>query len=216
MKPFKNFTAFAVLGLFLLVALNSCKKDPLNNLSSNDSRIYITNYDTAANFESYQTFSIEDSVNVIVNDQSLGNQLNTYDSTVISEVARMMKGRGYSLLDKSGKPDLAVNVSRVTNTSTGIISYPDYWDGYGGFYDPYYWGYPGYGYYAPYIIGAYTIRDGGLEIDILDLKNATSQGNKIQALWSGLARGAAVFNPANASAEVDTLFSQSPYLKSNN
>ena len=216
MKPFKNFTAFAVLGLFILVALYSCKKDPLNNLSSNDSRIYITNYDTAANFGSYQTFSIEDSVNVIVNDQSLGNQLNTYDSTVISEVARMMKSRGYSVVDKSGKPDLAVNVSRVTNTSTGIISYPDYWDGYGGFYDPYYWGYPGYGYYAPYIIGAYTIRDGGLEIDILDLKNATSQGNKIQALWSGLARGAAVFNTANASAEVDTLFSQSPYLKSTN
>lgn len=216
MKPFKNFIAFAILGLFILVALNSCKKDPLNNLSSDDSRIYITNYDTAANFESYQTFSIEDSVNVIVNDQSLGNQLNTYDSTVISEVARMMKSRGYSLVNKSGKPDLAVNVSRVTNTSTGIISYPDYWDGYGGFYDPYYWGYPGYGYYAPYIIGAYTIRDGGLEIDILDLKNATSQGNKIQALWSGLARGAAVFSTANASAEVDTLFSQSPYLKSTN
>lgn len=216
MKPFKNFAAFAVLGVVILVALNSCKKDPLNNLSSNDSRIYITNYDTAASFESYQTFSIEDSVNVIVNDQSLGNQLNTYDSTVISEVTQMMKSRGYSLVDKSGKPDLAVNVSRVTNTSTGIISYPDYWDGYGGYYDPYYWGYPGYGYYAPYIIGAYTIRDGGLEIDILDLKNATSQGNKIQALWTGLARGAAVFNTANASAEVDTLFSQSPYLKSTN
>ncbi len=216
MKPFKNFAAFAVLGAVILIGLNSCKKDPLNNLSSNDSRIYITNYDTAANFESYQTFSIGDSVNVIVNNQSLGNQLNTYDSTVISEVTRMMKSRGYSLVDKSGKPDLAVNVSRVTNTSTGIISYPDYWDGYGGYYDPYYWGYPGYGYYAPYIIGAYTIRDGGLEIDILDLKNATSQGNKIQALWSGLARGAAVFNTANASAEVDTLFSQSPYLKSTN
>ncbi|MDP4130558.1 MAG: DUF4136 domain-containing protein [Bacteroidota bacterium] len=216
MKPFKKITGLAVLGLLILTVVSSCKKDPLSNLSNDDSRIYITNYDTAASFETYQTFSIEDSVNIILNDQSLGNQLNAYDSTVISQVSQMMKSRGYTLVPKTAKPDLAINVSRVTNTSTGIISYPDYWDGYGGFYDPYYWGYPGYDYYAPYIVGAYTIRDGGLEIDILDLKNAASLGNKIQAVWSGLARGEDVFNSANASAEVSTLFSQSPYLKSTN
>jgi hypothetical protein len=117
-------------------------------------------------------------------------------------------------VDRESSPDLAVTVARVYNTSTGVFSYGDYWDYYGDYWDPYYWGYPGYGYYPPaYAVGVYSITNGGLEIDLLDLKNAAANGNKITTVWSGLARGEQVFNKANAVTEVQALVQQSPYLK---
>ena len=216
MKPRRNRTGLYVFSFLLFVAFSACRKDPLKNLTDGESRIYISNYDTTALFETYQTFSIDDSVNIVRDDQSQGKQLGAFETNTIGEIRKLMKTRGYTEVDKSAKPDLAINVSRVTNTSTGIFSYPDYWGSYGGFYDPYYWGYPGYGYYAPYLIGVYTIQNGGLEIDLLDLKNATANGNKIKVLWTGLARGEQVFNPANAATEVNALFDQSAYLKSTN
>ena len=199
--------------LAAILSISSCKKDPLNHLTNDESRIYISNYDTTANFASYKTFSITDSVDVIQDNQLYGKELNGYDSAVISTVGQSMQQRGYQLVDRKTSPDLAFNISRVYSTSSGIFSYPDYWDYYGSFYDPYYWGYPGYGYYSPYAVGVYTIQSGGLEIDLLDLKNAATHGNKLTAIWTGLVRGEQVFKTANASLEVDSLFAQSPYLK---
>jgi len=199
--------------LAIVLAFSSCKKDPLNDLTNDESRIYISNYDTTASFSSYKTFSIADSVDVIQDNQLQGRQVTAFDSTVISSVSALLQQRGYQLVSREASPDLAVNVSRVYSTSTGIFSYTDYWDYYDSFYDPYYWGYPGYGYYSPYAIGTYSIRNGGLEIDLLDLKNATVHGNKIVTVWTGLARGEQVFRSANAAAEVQALFDQSAYLK---
>jgi hypothetical protein len=202
-------------GGFVMLALSvsSCKKDPLKNLSDDDSRIYITNYDTTANFASYATFSISDSVDVIEDNQLYGRERSLFDSTVIASFAQGLVQRGYQQVTKESSPDLAVNISRVYNTSSGYFSYGDYWDYYGSYYDPYYWGYGGYGYYSPYAVGYYSITTGGLEIDLLDLKNATESGNKITVLWTGLARGEQVFQTANAAAEVDALLGQSTYLK---
>jgi hypothetical protein len=216
MKPFKKAAAFTALPLFALAFFSSCKKEPLNHLTNEESRIYVSNYDTTAGFGGYRTFSIEDSVSIIEDNQSVARKRSDYDSLVIQTTSQQMQSRGYTLVTKEAKPDLAINISRVTNASTGVFSYSDYWDDYDGYYDPYYWGYPGYGYYAPYAVGIYTIRDGALEIDLLDLKNAVNHGNKIQAVWTGLARGEDIFDPGNAVAEVDSLFSQSPYLKTTN
>lgn len=210
MKSISNAALGAILGVLLL---GSCKKDPLNNLTNDESRIYITNYDTTASFSSYNTFSINDSVDVIQDNQFAGRERGNFDSAVITAMTQQMQQRGYQLVSKETSPSLAINISRVINTSTGIFDYSDYWDYYGGYWDPYYWGYPGYGYYAPYAVGVYTIQSGGLEIDLLDLKNAAANNNKLTVIWSGLARGEQVFNSANANAEVTALFNQSPYLK---
>jgi hypothetical protein len=200
--------------LLAIIAFGSCRKDPLNNLTNDESRIYISNYDTTANFSSYTTFSIADSVDVIENNQLTGRERSSFDSTVINTVGSILQQRGYQRVSRESSPDLAVTVSRVYNTSTGVFSYGDYWDYYGGYWDPYYWGYGGYGYYPPYYaVGVYSITNGGLEIDALDLKNAPAHGNKITAIWTGLARGEQVFHAANAAAEVQALFDQSAYFK---
>lgn len=199
--------------LLMMLAFSSCKKDPLNNLTTDESRIYITNYDTAASFAAYKTFSITDSVDVIQNNQLAGRELGSFDTAVINAFSQQMQSRGYQVVSSESTPDLAVNISRVYNTQTGVLSYADYWDYYDDYWDPYYYGYPGYGFYNPYAIGVYTITTGALEIDLLDLKNAKANGNKLVVIWTGLARGEQVFQTGNVPAEISALFDQSPYLK---
>ena len=196
--------------------LNGCKKDPLKNLSNDDSRIYISNHDSTANFATYKTFSISDSASVIEDNHFLGRVLGTYETSLIAQLKQIMQQRGYTLVDTASKPDLALNISEVVNTQTTIFSYDDYWDSYGYYYDPGYYGYPGYGYYSPYSYGSYTVASAALEIDLLDLKNATADGDKITAIWVGLARGEDVFNSNNIATTIATLFGQSAYLKTGN
>ncbi len=210
MKMTNTALITAILGGIVL--LSSCSKDPLKNLSDDETRIYITNRDSSVNFASYKTFSISDSVTV-VHDRSGTKERTVTDTAYITAVKKYMQQNGYVLVDKSQKPDIGVNVSRVYST-TGVISYYDYYDYYGGYYDPYYWGY-GYGYYMPYGYAAYSITEGAISIDMLDLKNAAGN-NKIDFIWTGLIRGEGIFSAANADAQVKALFDQSTYLKQNN
>lgn len=200
----------ALAGLSIL--FTGCAKQPVDNLSEADSRIYITDHDSSINFANYKTFSISDSVAVIKNGRS-AKQLNSVDSAYISAVTKYMGMAGYELVSNKQNPDLGVDVNNIISTSTGVISYGDYWDYYGGYWDPYYWGYPGYGYYIPYAYSVYQVSEGAVSIDLLDLKNATAN-KKINVIWTGLIRGSGIFNVSVADSPVEALFDQSPYLKS--
>jgi hypothetical protein len=196
------------LSVFALVTtFASCSKDPLDNMTEEESRIYITNNDPAAQFANYKTYSISDTVTVN-NDGQVSKQSNTTDQAFISAVKNEMQARGFTLVNRNSKPDLGVNVNRIYNTSTGIIRYDDYYNNYYGSY----WGYSGYGYYSPYSYATYSIREGALSIDMLDLKNAATT-NRIGVVWNGLIRGSGIFNASTAPSQVKALFEQSPYLK---
>jgi hypothetical protein len=197
--------------LALGALFTGCTKDPVANLTEEESRIYITNHDSTANFSAYRTFSISDSV-AVINDGRASKEITSTDQAFINAVKAEMQAKGFTLVNKTANPHLGINVSRIYNTSTGIVSYRNYYDMYGGFYDPYYWGYSGYGYYSPYSYATYSIREGALSIDILNLKDAAS-ANRINVLWTGLIRGSGIFNGSTAASQVKMLFSQSPYLK---
>jgi len=190
-----------------------CTKDPLNNLSTDESRIYITDHDSSVNFSNYKTFNISDSVAVIDNG-SMKKQLGAVDSAYINTVTKYMEQDGYTLVSKEQNPDVGVDVNRIISTSTGVISYGDYWGYYDSYWDPYYWGYPGYGYYIPYGYSVYQIKEGAISVDMLDLKNA-AQDKKINVIWTGLIRGSGIFDTTVADSQVKALFDQSPYLKTN-
>ena len=49
----------------LLVFLSACNHDPLQDLSIEDSQVFITNHDKSVNFKQFKTFSILDSVLVV-------------------------------------------------------------------------------------------------------------------------------------------------------
>ena len=194
--------------------LASCTKEPLKNLTAEESRIYITDHDSSVNFSSFKTFSIVDTVSIIEDGQLSGKQLTAWDASILNAVAAEMNARGYTQVSRSQNPDLGVNVSRIYNTYNGVMSYPDYWGGYGSYYDPFYWGYPGSSYYFPQRYSIYQITEGAASIDLLDLETASTT-KQIRGVWNGLIRGTGVFNVNNAPSQVRALFDQSPYLKAN-
>lgn len=207
--------SIATAGLLLLV-LNSCTKDPIKNLSDDESRIYITNYDSTIQFGAFKTFSISDSVAVISDGKLKEKTQTNADAALISAVKDNMQQRGYQLVDKNNNPDLGISVNKIISTQTGVMSYPSYWGYYNTFWDPYYWGYGGYDYYFPYSTYAvYQIKEGALSIDMVDLKDVNAN-KEIKGIWNGLIRGEAIFNSANAANQIKALFDQSPYLKSVN
>lgn len=201
-------------GVGLAFIFTGCTKEPINDLTQEESRIYITNHDSSTNFSSLNTFSISDSVAYVNNGRS-SRDLNAADQGFINATIAQMKAAGYVQVSKQNNPDVGINISRITNTSTGVIMYDNYYDGYGGYYDPYYWGsgYGSYNYYMPYGYATYSIREGALSIDLLDLKDA-SANNQIKIAWTGLIRGSGIFS-SDPNTQVKTLFDQSPYLKTN-
>jgi hypothetical protein len=148
----------------------------------------------------------------VINDGRATKEITATDQAFINAVKAEMQAKGFAIVSKGANPDLGINVSRIYNTSTGIVSYRNYYDMYGGFYDPYYWGYGGYGYYSPYSYATYSIREGALSIDLLNLKNAATS-NRINVIWTGLIRGSGIFNSSTAADQVKMLFNQSAYLK---
>jgi len=69
----------------MLLFLSSCYKDPLKDLTEDESRIYITNYDTSVTFSSYRTYSIADSVAIISNNNfqsDLGDHLYLFTNDI--------------------------------------------------------------------------------------------------------------------------------------
>lgn len=194
--------------------ITSCTKDPLNHLTPEESRIYVTSYDSSAVFSSYKTYSIADSVAVIDNGMAK-RALTDADQAYIDAVNKYMQLRGYIKVNREQNPDIAINVNRIYNTSTGLIDYTDYWDYYGGYWDPGYWGDYGYSYYVPYAYGVYQVTEGLVSIDMFDLKNAAQHNNKINLIWNGLIRGEGVFSANTADASVQALFYQSTYLTAN-
>lgn len=208
---------FAVLAFIAALLMVSCQKDPLKQLSAAESRIYITNFDSTADFSQFRTFSIADSAGVIEDNRGQGKALTAYDAAVIAAVRSQMESRGYHEVARSEEPDLGITVSRVYNNYTGLVSYPAYWDRYGSFYDPFYWGYGGYDYYSPIYYGptfysTYQVTEGAVTVDMLNLKDAKAD-NTIHPVWSALARGTGTFNNANTEALVKAFFDQSPYLR---
>lgn len=192
---------------------SGCRKDPLANLTSEESRVYVTNRDTTVNFSSYHSFSIVDSVAFVNNDNAPKRTLTQADAAMIAAIKAQMQQRGYVLVDKSQRPDLGINVTRISNSYVGLVSTPGYWSTWPGYWDPFYWGYPGYGYYFPTFYSYYRYREGSWVIDMIDLKNADKSGNALKAIWNAQIRGDAVLSSSTVENSVKALFDQSAYLK---
>lgn len=208
----KRMIGLAMLAMSSIVLLSSCTKDPLNNLSEEESRIYITNKTNSADFSNYKTYSIPDSVYVISNNNFQGGQATNWDLQALAAVRSALESRGYVRVSRSQSPDLGINVSRLYNTTTNIVDLQNYWGGYGGYYDPYYWGYGGYGYGYPSYYTTVESTEALVSVEILDLKNA-STNRTINVIWNGLIRGSGIFSTNAVNSGVQALFQQSPYIK---
>lgn len=196
------------MALAVLVIWQACAPNPLNDLSISDSQTFITNYDQSVSFNSYKTFSISDSVYVINNNQYY--KANTpRDAQIVFQVTEQLKSRGFKYVKKSEKPDIAVDVARVTDSYVGVTSSSPFSYGAG------YWGYGGYGAYYPSYYSYYQVSETYWVIEMGDLKNVTQNSNKIKIIWNAQIRGNGIFDESAISPVIDAVFKQSAYLKTN-
>lgn len=211
----KRIVISLMLAAVAMVTISSCTKDPLNDMSYEDSRVYVTQKNDSVDFSSYSTFYIADSV-AVINGNMSKKAYSPNDSSYIAATVKYLTAAGYTQTQDSSHADMGVTVNRIISYSTGYYNYANYWGGFGGFWDPgYYWGYPGYGYGYPGFVQPFVIKDVAMEIDVLDLKNAAAN-KKIKLIWMGAINGAGVASNNNTSiadSQVASLFAQSPYLK---
>ena len=129
------FKKASFLLLIIGLGLMSCSKDPIGDLSNEESLVYITNHDQSANFSQYKTFSIVDSVLIVENNRA-GTSLDDIDRAMLQRLITNMEAMGYKHVGRKENPDVGINVSWITNTYLNVYQplssyYGGYWGGYG-------------------------------------------------------------------------------------
>ncbi len=195
-----------ILGVIIAFLNGSCAPDPLRDLTLEDSQVFITNYQKTANFANYQTFSLADSVYVLQNQRS-GVSTTPLDFQILGRVTGNLTKRGYTRVLRGSKPDLGVNVIRVSETQTGVVANYNPWNSY--------WGYGGgLGFYYPPTYSYYQNTETYWYIEIVDLKNAVA-GQQATVIWNAQIRGSGIFDESTLAEIVENVFTQSSYLKRN-
>ncbi|MCF2504312.1 DUF4136 domain-containing protein [Dyadobacter sp. CY107] len=197
--------------LFILMAgigMMSCSKDPISDLSTEETLVYITNHDKAANYTQYKTFSIVDSVLVVENGEA-GTALTELDRDVLIRIISNMEKLGYKYVSPKSKPDIGINASWITNTYLNVVSQPlsSYYGGY--------WGGGGYGYGYPSYYQYYQTSESYWLISMLDFKNPNTVDKTFKVVWDAQIRGAGIGERQYVDTMVDSIFGQSGYLKIN-
>ncbi len=213
-RKLRKGSVWLLLLLTVGSTLTACRENALNNLSPADSPVYITNYDRSVNFGQYKTFSLPDSVIIESNDRYATAQ-NDMSTRLVTNVANALTTRGFQRVAKGKPADLGVAIIRVNNQYTGVASnpysyYSNYWGGgYGGL--------GGYG-YSPYYPSYYTyqVTDQYWEIQIVDLKNASTSSTgqqQLNVIYDATVRGSDLTDMQSVDAATTAIFAQSPYLQ---
>jgi hypothetical protein len=195
---------FSALGLLVIT---SCTKYPPDSERLLEDLAVYTQYDVQANFNDYKTFSVAPTI-VYIDGKDTSTLNNTNATALLNSVALNMTNRGFQQIANTAKPDLAINVTAIKNTTTTVYS-PGWYYGYPGYYP---WGYPSYGYpYYPTYVTSYST--GSVIIDLVDLKNPVN--NTVMVRWNAFIRGlmTSTHTQSDIINSVDQAFIQTPTLK---
>ena len=205
-------TLAAALVIFTLL---SCRKTPdLSQLTNKF--VVVTNRDPKANFASYDTYHISDTVSYISNAPSSDSIIvGASAAALVNAVKTNMNARGYTFVAKNANPHLGLKLVAIKQVQVGVVYPPGWWWGY--------WGYPGYCYwgcyppYYPYPV-AYSYNVGDVLIEMFDVKNAGANHN-LTVIWGadagGVLSSTSQTNLDNAVSAINQAFVQSPYITSN-
>lgn len=121
------------------VTLASCEKDPDMDKLDNNYLVY-TNYDKKADFKTFETYYLPDSILVIGDKENAEYWKDENAQEILSAYVANMNSRGYIRVDDREEADLGLQVSYVRSTYY-FTDYgrPEWW-----------WNYPGY-WDAPYV-----------------------------------------------------------------
>lgn len=181
-------TFAAVMGAAAIVVAGACMNEPgLDERLAQ--RIVVTKFDPTANFSSFSTFAVPDTVVFLrkldggPSDPSSVETLNpAVADPILREVTSQLTSRGYTLVDRTAGPDLGVAVTAVSQLRTETVQYGEWWDS--GSASPSFWGYSGVGVVAPFAYTTFAWRSGTLLIELDDLRGPRSQAAPLLALTS--------------------------------
>ena len=206
-----KFIALLLMGTLMA----ACTNDPLRDLSTEDSQVFITNRDRAVDFRQYTTFSIVDSV-VVAGNRGYGTSLSELDIALLTRVVSNMQNLGYRYVSASNNPDVGINVAQIRNSYVSVVPNPylgNFWGGgWGGGWGG--WG-PGWGYGYPGYFSYMQTNEAYWYLEMIDFKNANVENQELDVVWNAQIRGGGIGSVQNVSTIVDAIFAQSPYLKVN-
>lgn len=197
------------------LAVTACQKDPDLSDLDNDFLVF-TNYDKTADFNSFQTFYIPDSILLIGDKEEPKYWKDENALSIIDTYVDNMEKLGYTRVTEKAGANLGLQLSYVENTSY-FATYPDdyWWWDYPGYWGPGYWGNWGSWYY-PYPV-YYSYSTGSLLSEMINLEAAQGADKKLPVVWSaflsGLLSNSSSFNVDRTIKAVDQAYVQSPYLK---
>ncbi|WP_026727186.1 DUF4136 domain-containing protein [Flavobacterium denitrificans] len=141
-----------------------------------------TDYDHAANFSEYKTFTVYD----LRAQEGQVNQLNV--DRVAKAIRAEMTAKGF--VESSDNPDLKVNAVSILKNKTQVTADTNFY-GYGGMYRPYgYWGGGAMMGGGTTTFNSYDYVDGSLVIDIVSTKTQ-------KLVWQGIGNAQIDSKPDN-------------------
>jgi Domain of unknown function (DUF4136) len=203
-----------IIGLIsLITGLSSCRKTPDFDQQASDF-VVVTNKDATANFTTYKTYYITDTVANLGGTGTDSIITGQTAQSLVQAVKDNMAARGYTLVGHNDQPDLGMQIGVVKTTIVNASS--GWWDADNGWYTPAYWGWP-YPYYYPWN-AYYTYSTGTVIVNMFDLKNAGT-ARAVTGIWNNINFGAlnnSISNPpARAVDAINQGFDQSPYITAN-
>lgn len=242
MKSRKTLWFLIGLVFFGLMTTSCYKEQEAATLDEYD--VTLTIYDKDFDFTSYSTFIVRDSV-LIISDYLTDEEINEfYESGTSDDIRKAIIDKftelGHTEVEMDDNPDFMISPSILMTKETGVVYYPYWWWGYGGYwgwyggyykstnyYYPPYWGwYPSYG--ATY----YSYKTGTIVMEMADgdsvrdyqqwLENAGDDPDpddapKIVFKWTasidGILSSTGNYNIERAKRGFNEAFEQSPYLK---
>ena len=211
----KRVLAGTLVLILVIVMISSCRKTPDTSQLTNKF-VVITNRDPNANFSSYKTYHISDTVAYISNTPGADSIIvGAAAQALVGAVVTNMNARGYTKVNRNNNPDLGLKITALKQLNTGVVYPPGWWWGY--------WGYPGYCYYGCYppywgYPVAYAYNVGDVIVEMIDVKNSGSNHN-LTRIWIQEAGGVlSSTSQTNLDLSVEAInqaFTQSPYIQTN-
>ena len=167
-------SAAAIAGL----VAGGCSETPDSSERLGES-IVVTKYDPNAKFGDYGTFYIRPTIRLLADDAGREEEPeyvdDRYAEALVETTAEELTDRGYERVEGVEQADgtevpppgveLGVELVYLRSVTTSVSCY--------SWWDPYYWGYPAWGYYPYYgTCSASTWRSGTLVTNMIDLVEA--------------------------------------------
>ena len=204
-----------LLAVLILSCVISCRKTPDTSQLTNKF-VVITNRDPNANFSSFKTYYISDTVAYISNTPGADSIIvGAVAASLVNAVKTNMNARHYTPVARTANPDLGLKLTAIKQLNAGVVYPPGWWGGY--------WGYPGYCYwgcyppYYPYPV-AYAYNVGDVILEMIDVKNSGANHN-LTRIWimeaGGVLSSTSQTNVDLSVSAINQAFTQSPYIQTN-